>query len=95
MAYFSGYVHFKFGCAFLLYSWVSKIALLFLNFLASRVRPEKKCVVFIGCNFESRASLYVLFMWSVGLARHFSVFWKLVVIAPDLKMMEALKVNKF
>ena len=25
------------------------------NFPVSRARPEKKCVIFIGCNFESRA----------------------------------------
>ena len=46
----------KFGSAFLSYSWESKIAL-FFNLPVSRPCPEKiECVIFIGCNFQSRAS---------------------------------------
>ena len=45
---------FKFGSAFLSSSGESKIAL-FFYFPVSRARPEK-IVIFIGCNFESRAS---------------------------------------
>ena len=28
----------------------------FFNFPVSRARPGKNCVIFIGCNFESRAN---------------------------------------
>ena len=45
----------KFGSVFLSSSWESKISLCFLSF----PYPEpvrKNCVIFIGCNFESRAS---------------------------------------
>ena len=45
----------KFGSAFLSSSWESKIALFFLTFPYPEPVP-KNCVIFIGCNFESRAS---------------------------------------
>ena len=46
----------KFGSAFLSYfSWVSKNCLLFLTF-PYPVPVTKNCVIFIGCNFESRSS---------------------------------------
>ena len=44
----------KFGSAFLSYSWESKNALFFqLSCIPSPSRTN--CVIFIGCNFESRA----------------------------------------
>ena len=45
----------KFGSVFLSSSWESKIALCFLTFPYPEPVP-KNCVIFIGCNFESRAS---------------------------------------
>ena len=45
----------KFGSAFLSSSWESKIALFFLTF-PYPVPVPKNCVIFIGCNFKSRAS---------------------------------------
>ena len=44
----------KFGSAFLLFSWESKMTC-FFNFPVSRPVP-KNCVIFIGCNFKSRES---------------------------------------
>ena len=46
----------KLGSAFLSYfSWESQIALFFLSLPYPEPVP-KNCVIFIGCNFESRAS---------------------------------------
>ena len=45
----------KFGSAFLSSSWESKIVLFFLTF-PYPVPVPKNCVIFIGCNFKSRAS---------------------------------------
>ena len=57
----------KFGSAFLLYfSCDSKIAL-FFNVPVSRACP-KNCVIFIGCNFESRASQDGLHKWKKNIA---------------------------
>ena len=47
----------KLGSAFLSYfSWDSKIALFFFLSLPNPEPVPKNCVIFIGCNFESRAS---------------------------------------
>ena len=45
----------KFGSAFLSSSWESKTALFFLTF-PYPVPVPKNCLIFIRCNFKSRAS---------------------------------------